>query len=156
MSEKKTGRSVLGPRGRRKLGLAKGENYKDPGGHQSGNLGSQSVSFMEVKKQSSPGEARAEVKKPQQTGKGGKGGLRLSSEADNPSSPGKAEAEEVSLAKSKEEVTIEDIGPEDDLFKFSYSNVHRLFIEQNLVLRLRGGGADSDETGKNDTETKNT
>ena len=41
MSEKKTGRSVLGPRGRRKLGLAKGENYKDPGGHQSGYLGSQ-------------------------------------------------------------------------------------------------------------------
>ena len=41
MSEKKTGRSVLGPRGRRRLGLAKGENYKDPGGHQSGYLGSQ-------------------------------------------------------------------------------------------------------------------
>ena len=41
MSDKKTNRSVLGPRGRRKLGLAKGENYKDPGGHQSGYLGSQ-------------------------------------------------------------------------------------------------------------------
>ena len=41
MSDKKTKRSVLGPRGRRKLGLAKGENYKDPGGHQSGYLGSQ-------------------------------------------------------------------------------------------------------------------
>ena len=85
MSDKKTNRSVLGPRGRRKLGLSKGENYKDPGGHQSGNLGSQSVPSMEVKKQSSPGEARAEVKKPQQTGKGGKGGLRLSSEAEKPS-----------------------------------------------------------------------
>ena len=32
----KTKRSVLGPRGRRKLGLGKDENYKDPGGHQSG------------------------------------------------------------------------------------------------------------------------
>ena len=42
MSEKKTGRSVLGPRGRRKLGLGKGENYKDPGGgHQSDYLGGQ-------------------------------------------------------------------------------------------------------------------
>ena len=35
MSDKNK-RSVLGPRGRRKLGLAKGENYKDPGGHHSG------------------------------------------------------------------------------------------------------------------------
>ena len=37
----KTKRSVLGPRGRKKLGLGKGENYKDPGGHHSGYLGSQ-------------------------------------------------------------------------------------------------------------------
>ena len=40
MSDKKNKRSVLGPRGRRKLGLAKGENYKDPGGHHYGYLGS--------------------------------------------------------------------------------------------------------------------
>ena len=41
MSEKKNKRSILGPRGRRRLGLGKGENYKDPGGHWAGYLGSQ-------------------------------------------------------------------------------------------------------------------
>ena len=41
MSEKKINRSILGPRGRRRLGLSKGENYKGPGGDRGGYVGSQ-------------------------------------------------------------------------------------------------------------------
>lgn len=41
MSAKKNKQSVLGPRGRRRLGLAKGENYIDRGGDSGGYIGSQ-------------------------------------------------------------------------------------------------------------------
>ena len=41
MSAKKTKQSLLGPRGRRRLGLAKGENYMDPGRDRGGYIGSQ-------------------------------------------------------------------------------------------------------------------
>lgn len=73
---------------------------------------SENMPSSEVKKPCSPGksraEARAAVKKPQHPDTGGKEGLRLSIEAKKPSSPRKAEAEEVSVAKTKEEITIED------------------------------------------------
>ena len=92
---------------------------------------SENMPSSEVKKPCSPGksraEARAAVKKPKQPDTGGKEGLRLSIKAKKPSSPRKAEAEEVSVAKTKEDITIEDLGAED---------------------------SDSDETGKNDAGAK--
>ena len=41
MSDKKTKVSVLGPRGRRRLGLGRDGNYKDPGADRVGYLGGQ-------------------------------------------------------------------------------------------------------------------
>ena len=49
MSAEKTKRSILGPRGRRRLGLAKGENYKDPGGDRGGYIGTQRRFFCALK-----------------------------------------------------------------------------------------------------------
>ena len=106
----------------------------------------------EVKKQSSHGKARAEVKQP---GKGGKGGLRLSSEAKKPSSP---------VAKNKEEITIEDLGAEEtgknDLKNTLKSSLEHAELvncqaknasfsdETHAVLRIRGGGNEDDAEKK--------